>query len=65
MHPQVPAEQRTQHLWCGECFVSERLDLDDVPEELGWHEGRCPDCAEVDGTPWWQERVPARRSATQ
>lgn len=31
MHPQVPAEQR---------------DIDDVPEELGWHEGRCPDCAE-------------------
>lgn len=44
--PQVPAEQRTQRLWCVECFKLEHLDIDDVPEELGWHEGRCPDCAE-------------------
>lgn len=46
MNPQVPAEQRSQRLWCGQCFVLEYIDLDEVAEELGWHEGLCPDCAE-------------------
>lgn len=45
MHPQVPAEQREQRLWCVECFRLEHVDIDDVPEELGWSEGLCPDCA--------------------
>lgn len=45
MWPQVPAEQRTQRLWCGECFVSESIGIDEVAEEMGWSEGRCPDCA--------------------
>lgn len=44
MNPQVPAEQRTQRLWCVQCFRVEHIDLDEVAEELGWHEGRCPDC---------------------
>lgn len=43
--PQVPAEQRTQSLWCGKCFVSESIGIDEVAEEMGWSEGRCPDCA--------------------
>jgi hypothetical protein len=46
MHPQVPDEQRSQRLWCVQCFRVERIDVDEVAEELGWHEGRCPDCAE-------------------
>lgn len=46
MHPQVPAEPRTQRLWCGKCFVSESIGIDEVAEELGWSEGRCPDCAD-------------------
>lgn len=48
MHPQVPAEQRTQRLWCGKCFVSEIIGIDEVAEEQGWHEGRCPDCGSED-----------------
>lgn len=44
MNPQVPAEQRSQRLWCVECFRLEHIDLDEVAEELGWQESVCPDC---------------------
>lgn len=45
MHPQVPAEQRTQRLWCGRCHKQEIIGIDDVAEELGWRESVCPDCS--------------------
>lgn len=45
IHPQVPAEQCTQRLWCGICHKVEFIGIDEVAEELGWHEGLCPDCA--------------------
>lgn len=48
MWPQVPAEQRTQRLRCDnpECGKVDIIGIDEVAEELGWSEGRCPDCAE-------------------
>ena len=42
----VPAAQTTQRLYCVDCFSTEIVDIDYVPEEYGWSEGRCPECAE-------------------
>ena len=45
MHPQVPAEQRTQRLWCLRCHITEIIGIDEVAEELGWRKSVCPDCS--------------------
>lgn len=43
--PQVPAEQRTQRLWCGRCQKTEIIGIEEVAEEMGWSKSVCPDCA--------------------
>lgn len=45
MRPQVPAEQRTQRLWCYKCYKQEIIGIDEVAEEMGWRESVCPDCS--------------------